>query len=80
MARNAPAQHAVTPYSLRAKPHAPVATPITWDDVRDASLTPTRYTLADVPARVADIGDPWKDMRKGACSVKKAAKAEEKKQ
>ena len=75
VARNAPAQHAVTPYSLRAKPGAPVATPIEWEDVRSASLAATLYTLADVPTRVGKTGDPWKDMRKSACSIKKAAKS-----
>jgi bifunctional non-homologous end joining protein LigD len=74
IARNAPAQHAVTPYSLRAKPHAPVATPIEWADVRDASLTPTRYTLRDLPERLGAVPDPWKGIRKSARSLKKAAK------
>ncbi len=74
IARNAPGQHAVTPYSLRAKPHAPVATPIEWDDVRDASLEPTRYTIKDVPDRIAKIGDPWKGMPRRARSLAKPAK------
>jgi len=72
VARNAPAQHAVTPYSLRAKPHAPVAMPIAWDEVDDVSLTPTRYTLADVPKIVEARGDAWKGMRKAARSLKRA--------
>jgi len=71
--RNAPAQHAVTPYSLRAKPHAPVAMPIEWAEVDDANLTPTRYTLADAPGVVADRGDAWKGIRRSVRSLRKAA-------
>jgi bifunctional non-homologous end joining protein LigD len=75
IARNAPAQHAVTPYSLRAKPHAPVATPIDWSDVRDPALTPTRHTMRDVPARIAKDRDPWDGMRRAVRSLAKPAKA-----
>jgi bifunctional non-homologous end joining protein LigD len=70
--RNAPAQHAVTPYSLRAKPGAPVAMPIEWSEVEDKKLTPQRYTLADAPRVIGERGDPWKGMRKAAKSLKKA--------
>lgn len=72
IARNAPAQHAVTPYSLRARVHAPAAMPIDWTEVDDAKLTPTRYTMADVPRLIAERGDPWKGMRRAARSLKKA--------
>jgi bifunctional non-homologous end joining protein LigD len=72
IARNAPAQHAVTPYSLRAKAHAPAAMPISWDEVGDHALTPTRYSLSDVPRIVAERGDAWKGMRRAARSLAKA--------
>jgi bifunctional non-homologous end joining protein LigD len=67
--RNAPGQHAVCPYSLRAKDHAPAATPIDWDELDDPELTPTRYTLANLPARIAESGDAWKGMRRKAKSL-----------
>ena len=38
--RNAYAQTAVAPYSLRAKPGAPAATPLTWDEVERGKVTP----------------------------------------
>ncbi len=63
--RNAPGQHAVAPYSLRAKDTAPAATPIDWDELDDPGLTPTRYTLATLPGRV----DVWKGMRRKARSL-----------
>lgn len=72
--RNAPGQHAVTPYSLRAKDGAPVAMPIEWDEVAEKGLTPRRYLMKDVPAIVAESGDRWKGMRKRAKSLKAAAK------
>ncbi len=48
-------------YSPRARPNAPVSTPIHWDELDD--LDPTRFTVRTVPARLADIGDPWADMQ-----------------
>jgi bifunctional non-homologous end joining protein LigD len=72
VARNAPAQHAVTPYSLRAKPHAPVAMPLEWAEVDDPELTPTCFTMSDVPKIVAERGDAWKDIRRAAKPLKKA--------
>jgi bifunctional non-homologous end joining protein LigD len=40
-------------------PGAPVATPLAWDELDDPDLHPRRWTLASVPARVAERGDPW---------------------
>lgn len=70
VARNAPAQHAVCPYSLRAKDGAPVATPIDWDELDDPALGPQRYTLAE-PRPGAD---PWKGMRRRAKGLGAAQK------
>ena len=72
--RNRPGQHAVTPYSLRAKDGAPAACPIDWDEVEDPKLTPTRYTLATLPDVIADRGDRWKAMRRRAKSLTNATK------
>ncbi|WP_313356658.1 non-homologous end-joining DNA ligase [Microbacterium sp.] len=48
-------------YSPRARPNAPVSTPIHWDELDD--LDPSRFTVRTVPARLADIGDPWASMQ-----------------
>jgi DNA ligase D len=48
-------------YSPRARPDAPVSTPIHWDELDD--LDPTRFTVRTVPARLAEIGDPWATMQ-----------------
>lgn len=72
--RNAPAQHAVAPYSVRAKNGAPVATPLDWDEVDDSKIGPQSFTLRTVRERIAKT-DPWKGMRKKAKALGPAAKA-----
>jgi bifunctional non-homologous end joining protein LigD len=67
--RNAYAQTAVAPYAVRARRGAPVATPLEWDELGGRGLRPDRFTLRDVPKRIAEQGDPWADMRKHARSL-----------
>jgi bifunctional non-homologous end joining protein LigD len=60
--RNAFAQTVVAPYGIRGRPGAQVATPVTWAEVEDESLTPGRFTLRDMPARLAEVSageNPW---------------------
>ncbi|MFD5966911.1 non-homologous end-joining DNA ligase [Streptomyces sp. NPDC058783] len=45
--RNAYAQTAVAPFTVRARPGAPVATPISWDQLDDPGLHARRWTIAD---------------------------------
>ena len=47
-------------YSPRALGHAPVSTPITWDELE--SVDPRSFTIETVPARLATLGDPWADL------------------
>ncbi|WP_353940662.1 non-homologous end-joining DNA ligase [Streptomyces sp. HUAS MG91] len=62
--RNAYAQTAVAPYTVRAKPGAPVATPIAWDQLDDPGLTARRWTIANVVDQARS--DPWGGLaRKG---------------
>ncbi len=58
--RNAYAQTAVAPYSIRAKRGAPVATPITWDQLKDPELTARRWTVADVLEQART--KPWEGL------------------
>ncbi|MEU6254660.1 non-homologous end-joining DNA ligase [Streptomyces sp. NPDC047043] len=55
--RNAYAQTAVAPLTVRARPGAPVATPITWDQLDDAALHARRWTIADALDQART--DPW---------------------
>jgi bifunctional non-homologous end joining protein LigD len=59
MQRNAYAHTAVAPYAVRARPGAPVATPLRWEELSDPETTPTAFTLRDVPRRLEEQGDPW---------------------
>lgn len=67
--RNAPGQHAVTPYSLRARDGAPVATPIRWETLHDPELEPTSYRLADVSSWLPAAMDAWRGLRRHARSL-----------
>ena len=71
--RNGTAQTAVAPYSLRALPRAPVAVPITWDELDDPELDARRWHLRSVRERLADFGDPWKDIHEHARSLADAS-------
>jgi len=62
--RNAYGQTAAAPYSVRALPGAPVATPLTWTELDDADMTSQYFTLGKVPGRLAAEGDPWADMHR----------------
>jgi len=49
----------ITPYSPRARTNAPVAVPITWEELAHG-VDPTTFTTQTVPARLARLKqDPW---------------------
>ena len=59
--RNGYAQMAVAPYSVRARPGAPVATPLDWAELDDG-LRPGQFTIRTVPDRIGRLPDPWAGM------------------
>jgi bifunctional non-homologous end joining protein LigD len=62
--RNDATSTAVAAYSTRSRAGAPVATPVTWDELIPA-LDPAAFNVNTVPARLAKIGaDPWREMGK----------------
>jgi bifunctional non-homologous end joining protein LigD len=67
--RNAYAQTTVAPYSVRARAGAPVATPLEWDELDTRGLRADRFTIRDVPKRLAGQRDPWADMSRHARSL-----------
>ena len=55
--RNAYAQTAVVPYTVRARPGAPVATPLSWSQLDDPGLDARRWTIADAVDQART--NPW---------------------
>jgi len=48
-------------YSPRPRPEATVSTPVTWKELH-AGVTIEDFTVRNVPARVAKVGDLWKPL------------------
>lgn len=71
--RNGYGATGVCPYSLRARPGAPVATPLNWKEVSDKSLKPDKWNIKTIFNRLKK-GDPWRDINKYAKSLKTARK------
>jgi bifunctional non-homologous end joining protein LigD len=57
--QNARGKSVVAPYSVRARPGAPVSTPLEWQEVQ-RPLSPQDFTLRNVPRRLVQQGDPFK--------------------
>jgi bifunctional non-homologous end joining protein LigD len=57
-------------YAVRARPGAPVSAPCTWAEVEGGKVGPRTFTLRNMAARVAEVGDLWADMLKRKQSVK----------
>ena len=74
VARNAYAQTAVAPYSVRPLPGAPVAAPIEWDEISSRKLGPRSFTIKNVFRRLASRDAPWAAMRRSARSLASARK------
>ena len=48
-------------YSVRPRPEATVSTPVTWKEIR-TGVRIEDFTVMNVPARVAKLGDLWKPL------------------
>ncbi|MBD3167933.1 MAG: ATP-dependent DNA ligase [candidate division Zixibacteria bacterium] len=69
IARNAYAQTAVAPYSIRAIPGAPVATPLDWDELSTTGINSQKYNVGNMFRRMAQKDDPWANISKHARSL-----------
>jgi bifunctional non-homologous end joining protein LigD len=57
--RNGLGATAVAPYSIRARAHAPVATPIAWEELKK-DVRFSYFNVGNVPSRMARLKhDPW---------------------
>jgi bifunctional non-homologous end joining protein LigD len=72
--RNAYAQTVTASYGVRARPGAPVATPLSWAEVEDDGLVPGRFTMATIRARLDGGTDPWADFAESRHGLGQAAK------
>ncbi len=62
--RNQRGATAVAPYSLRARIHAPVATPLAWNELTD-NIQDTAFTIKTIMKRLDNLKkDPWQDFFK----------------
>ena len=69
--RNAYAQTAVAPYSVRPRPGAPVAVPLDWEEVENRRLKSDGFSMHDALQR----DDPWEGFRSFSRSPLKAARS-----
>jgi bifunctional non-homologous end joining protein LigD len=50
------------PYTVRAKPGAPISAPCTWSEVESGAVGPQSFTLRTMSRRLDDVGDLWADL------------------
>ena len=62
--RNAYAQTGVTPYSVRAREDAPVATPLHWHELVQDNLNSQKFNIKNIFDRLNTSEDPWQNFKK----------------
>jgi bifunctional non-homologous end joining protein LigD len=50
-------------YTVRARRGAPVSAPCTWEEIERGDVSPRLFTLRNLSARIAQVGDLWGDMQ-----------------
>jgi bifunctional non-homologous end joining protein LigD len=50
------------PYSVRARPGAPVSAPCTWDEIERGAVLPQSFTIRNIAERLVQTGDLWADL------------------
>src|SRR6185503_2114665 len=61
-ARNAPGATFAAAYAVRPKPGAPFSAACTCAEIESGAATPRAFTLRAMPARLAQVGDPWAEL------------------
>lgn len=59
--RNDYAMTSVAPYSLRANQAAGIATPISWEELKNKALNGQSFTIHNIQKRMQNFKDPWQD-------------------
>lgn len=57
--RNHPPATFAVAYAVRPKPGAPVSAPCTWEEIEQGKVEPKTFTVRNMPARAAKVGDLW---------------------
>jgi bifunctional non-homologous end joining protein LigD len=70
--RNAWAQTAVPVYAVRPKPGAPVAVPLSWDELDQ--VLPDQWNVRTIANRLDEAPDPWAGFARRARSLATAAR------
>jgi DNA ligase D len=65
--QNAPHKTVFAPWSVRARPHAPVSCGFDWDEL--PTIDPNALTIQTVPGRLRELGDPWITMNESPQSL-----------
>jgi len=50
------------PYSVRARPGAPISAPCSWDELASGAVLPQSFHLRNMGERIAAVGDLWADI------------------
>ena len=58
------------PYTVRAKPGAPVSAPCTWEELERGEVDPGTFTVRNMPDRIESVGDLWADMLRRGRALK----------
>jgi bifunctional non-homologous end joining protein LigD len=68
--RNGRGATSICAYSTRARPGAPVSTPLFWEELDDPKLRGNTYTVENLPARLEKLpSDPWEGFAKVRQSI-----------
>jgi bifunctional non-homologous end joining protein LigD len=67
--RNGTAQTVVPAYAVRARDGAPVAMPITWEELRDPALNARSFNIRNACRRMRSGTDPWLGFARKARSL-----------
>ena len=51
-------------YAVRARPGAPVSAPCRWREIEDGTVAPRTFTLRTMAARIAEVGDLWREIER----------------
>ncbi|MGC8785960.1 MAG: non-homologous end-joining DNA ligase [Anaerolineae bacterium] len=64
-AQNSIGRNTAAPYTLRARPGAPVSAPLTWSEVEAGRIRPADLNLHTLPERVQQVGDLFAPVLRG---------------